>query len=472
MQPTQHLSSLPHTPISTADTAKPDTTKQDSTEKATLSEASHTPQKPLQSQYRSISSYAYSVNIQSQDTQNQQGSLTYSASHSFESYSSLSLEQVNKVKEAPPLLDGASNILQFIEQRVANEQAAGASSEVLSELLTQGLSGFIQGFDEAKQLLSQDSESDDGSLNTAVSDSISLLYDQVVEGIANLRQAYLGEAAETSTTPDQVTLSNTPAEHAPNNIPKQSESNVLASPIDTLLQTMDQPDTQLITLLDSLDEMQSVSEHVVEYSEKQQFSFSLTTAEGDEITITADRSSHLSNASYQGASNNLDIQASSSHQQFTFQVDGDLNKEEVTAINDLLTQVMSLSEQFYRGDVGAAYQSALEMNYDSSEITAYALQLTQVESYHVAAVYDANTSKQNETLPNQSAAQDLQALFKQVGEYTQQVLESITNPDNYQQIHYAQVIEQLAQQIDQQITNNNDYTFGQSISDARATTQL
>lgn len=469
MQATSHLSSLPHTPIPSADTGV--ASKQGSSEKTAPVETHHTPQNTLQSQYRSISSYAYSVDLQSHNTQSQQDGLTYNISHRFESHSSLSIEQVEKVKKAPPLLDGASNILHFIEQRVASEQAEGASVEELSELLTQGLSGFMQGFDEAKQRLGQESALDDGSLSDTVSDSISLLYDQVVEGIANLRQTYLGEAAETPTTPAQVTLSSNPAEPSPSDTAIRPESHLATSPIDTLLQTMNQPNTQLITLLDSLDEMESVSEHVVEYSEKQQFSFSLTTAEGDEITITADRSSHLYNASHQGTSNTLDIQTSSNQQQFAFQVNGDLNEDELTAINDLLVQIMSLSEQFYSGDVGTAYQSALAMNYDSSEITAYALQLTQVESYHVAATYDANTSKHNEGLSNQSGTHDLQTLFKQVGEYTQQVLESMTNPDNYQQIHYAQMIEQLAQQIDQQITDNNDYTFGQSISDARAITQ-
>jgi hypothetical protein len=121
---------------------------------------------------------------------------------------------------------------------------------------------------------------------------------------------------------------------------------------------------------------------------------------------------------------------------------------------------MSLSEEFYHGDVGAAYAAALDMDYDSSEITSYALQLKQTESYQVAAIYEGISPS------TFSPAADLHRVLERIGDYTQQVLQEIVDTDNS---HYARMIEaislQLDQQLDQQLTApTNTYGFSDSIA--------
>jgi len=225
----------------------------------------------------------------------------------------------------------------------------------------------------------------------------------------------------------------------------------------------------LITLLDSLEKIEGVKEYAAQYAETQKFEFTLTTADGDSITIIANRASQASAASYTGDNSQANINQKSDSQSFSFHINGDLDEGEITAINDLLPQVMSLSEEFYNGDVGAAYAAALDMDYDSSEITSYALQLKQTESYQVAAAYDAVAGNNS---PAATDALDLHALFEQIGDYAQQVLQSITEPDNYQHIQYAQLIDIIAKQLDQQITSPYDYSFSDTIADARQNTLL
>jgi hypothetical protein len=417
---------------------------------------------------RQSSAYMVSINSDQQQT-----AVTYSR----ESQTTHSVERASAIQEPPALLEGASNILHFIEQRVASEHAAGTPLEDLATLLEQGLSGFIQGYDEAMSILGEKE-----MLNDTVNTSVSLLYQQVVDGIADLRHTYLGEErAETKDASTQQTTPLTLAEETPTSTNAQSYlasngsqlSTAIESPLQDLLAGLgNQSNSQLTTLLDSLEKIEGVKEYAAQYAETQKFDFTLTTADGDRITIIADRASQASAASYAGDNSQANINQKSDSQSFSFHIDGELDEGEITAINDLLQQVMSLSEEFYNGDVGAAYEAALDMDYDSNEITSYALQLKQTESYQVAAVYDAISGNNSPVTTDDLPALDLHALFEQIGDYAQQVLQSITEPDNYQHIQYAQLIDIVAKQIDQQITSPYDYSFSDTITDARQNTLL
>jgi hypothetical protein len=428
------------------------------------------PPKQVEESSEHRKSSAYLLNI---GTQNQQTSFTYSATSQYGGTSSITnttssstttITASAAVSAPPPLLDGARNILSFIEQRVASEHASGASPETLDTLLQQGLAGFVQGYDDARAMLGEQE-----SLNETVDDSISLLYRQVVDGIADLRHSYLGEEkAESAATGPQETTSTITSTPATANTPAASNSpSMLASPIESLLEQLSGPqDAKILTLLDSLEKIDNIKEYAAEYAETKQFSFTLTTADGDTITINANRSSSASAYSNQGDQNRLDMTQENQQQQFSFAVDGDLDDGEIDAINHLMQQVMSLSEQFYNGDIGDAYQAALEMDYDSTEITSYALQLKQTESYQVAAIY-------GEIAPSTfSPAADLHSVFEKIGDYTQQVLQEILDTDNHQNSHYAKMIEavslqldqQLAQQLGQQEVSDNTHRFSDSIT--------
>ncbi|EGG94383.1 hypothetical protein IMCC1989_21 [gamma proteobacterium IMCC1989] len=423
-------------------------------------------------QYRQSSAYLLSIG-----TQDQQTSLTYSAksqysisnnhsSYTSSSSSTTSITASSAVNEPPALLDGARNILSFIEQRIASEQAAGASLETLDTLLQQGLAGFTQGYDEARAILG-----DQDSLNDAVDDSISLLYQQVVDGINDLRHSYLGEAKMEPTAVAQQATATPVDASAQQSAPATSKhppslNSSLTSPINNLMDELSgSPDAKILTLLDSLEKIDEVREYAAEYAETKEFSFNLTTADGDTVTINASRASSVSAYNNTDGNQGLSITQGNQQQQFSFAIDGELDDGEMEAINDLMQQVMSLSEQFYNGDIGEAYEAALAMDYDSTEITSYALQLKQTESYEVAAIYD-------EVAPSTfSPAADLHSVFETIGDYTQQVLKGILDSGNHQQNHYAQMIEAVARQLDHQLdqqlnkeTGTDLYQFSDSVA--------
>jgi hypothetical protein len=116
--------------------------------------------------------------------------------------SSASVNNVEKVAAPRALLEGSKNILKFIEQRLAIEQAAGATSEELQALLGQGLSGFKQGFSEAEAILGNSSES--------VSAAVNQLYSEVMDGFEALTKQYAAnsdadfDAAASSAAIDEV----------------------------------------------------------------------------------------------------------------------------------------------------------------------------------------------------------------------------------------------------------------------------
>ena len=116
-------------------------------------------------------------------------------------------------------------------------------------------------------------------------------------------------------------------------------------------------------------------------SKKNSFSFELITQEGDKVRISA--SSEFSR--YEKGSSAQDEKGSAlsyelSQRQsagFSLQVDGDLNEAEMGAIDDLLSQVNDLSDEFYNGDLDTAFNMALDINSDKDQIAQFSLNLRQ-----------------------------------------------------------------------------------------------
>ena len=288
-------------------------------------------------------------------------------------------------------------------------------------------------------------------------ESISLLYNQVVDGIADLRHTFLGEEkVESITAPSQATIQSTTAN--PVVSPVNDLQSAIAKPINTLMEQINESqDIKILSLLNSLEKIDQVKEYAAEYSDTKQFSFELATADGDTISITANRSSSSVASASKNENGRIDITQDNQSQQFSLAIDGDLDEGEIEAITHLMQQVMSLSEQFYNGDIGAAYQAALELDYDSSEITSYALQLNQTESYEVSAIYEEVASN------NFSLPAELTHSLEKINDYAQQLLQEILNTENYQHIQYAQMIDVISQQLDQQIIPTDTYRFNDSI---------
>ena len=438
-----------------------------------------------------VSSYQV---LLSGDTVNNQEALTYSKLTQGYQFTSLNVNKVAEgvaVEDTPPLLDGAKNILNFIETRLANEKAAGASDGTLSDLLNEGLKGFTQGFAEAEAILTTS-----GGLNDTVTTAIGTLYQQVVDGITMLRDKYT-DTAGSSPSEAVSTATLTPRVQGPEDSNGVGATAVYSSYTEVnqnyLGQTLvDSSNSDLIRQLSSLgnqfraitrggedgnlnslrdnqlndlvnngaavsksDVVAEVSDipesslinAQLEYGRKDRFSFELTTLDGDKIIINASNT-----AVYYGEYGETQqdkgkqlVEGLKDNGRFSISVTGELDDGEAKAIKDLVDQVMMLADEFYNGDINKAYEAALDLGYDQNEIASYALQLNQVEQYKVAAAYQDFMPEQDQLSKGNGT------IFSPIGDYARNILDTLNDPLNYGLFDYSQLLSGISQEIDRQI---------------------
>ena len=176
-------------------------------------------------------------------------------------------------------------------------------------------------------------------------------------------------------------------------------------------------------------------------SEGRSFSFKLETKEGDVVEINARALQWFSAEQYSsqqrtsGSGNGPSgIQQTSgvgfeagNQSEFALRIDGDLDDDELKAINDLLKQVNSLSEDFYGGDIQKALEKALSLGYDSTEIGSFSLNLSQMSSVKAVQAYQSE-----EAFLKPNVLTELKPLGKfaaQVSQSLMQAKENFANPE-------------------------------------------
>lgn len=292
----------------------------------------------------------------------------------------------------------SSNILGFIERRLAMDKAEGASEEALASRLEAGLSGFKKGFAEAEEQLKALN-----MLTPVIAEDIGETYDLVMAGIDGLREKFLGEIPAAD-KPDDV--------KSPKNQFESTEGLARAS----------------------------MMAGQYDYARANSFSFTLKTADGDTVTIDASAAQSFSfgeRYTQEQGEQNYSASLSASHSRsegFNLSIDGELDEGELTAINALLGQVNNLADDFFAGDLDSAFNAALELGYDSTEITSYALSLTQVEVQRVSQAYQ-------QPIPNSDNA----PAFNDIGKFAQDLLGAMDVAKMFDEP--VSLIEQLTEQL-------------------------
>lgn len=248
----------------------------------------------------------------------------------------------------------ANNILKFIEKQLNSDIKDGASMEELESRINAGLEGFNIGYEEANQALEEME-----LLNPELSDEISMTKDKVLAGIEQLKQEYLGSELET----EDDSASNS----------EQKVSNEQAY-------------------------VQGQA-----FSAENNFSFELTTNDGDIVTINTQALMAMkSESGYYASQQNGELvemayqsQSGLVESNFAFSVEGDLDEGELKAINNLLNNVNDIAADFYQGDVNKAFEKALNLNYDSAEISEFSVSMTQITNYSAYQAYQTNSPLSN-----------------------------------------------------------------------------
>lgn len=259
----------------------------------------------------------------------------------------------------------ASNILSFIELQLHRDIEDGATAEELQSRLQAGMEGFIKGYLEASdQLIGA------GILSDDVKSAIEKTYTDVMSGIDELAERLNIDSPVERPSVKQSAGSTTD--------PKESIGHEVAGAVKTpLSESLGQSPGRLKALLDASS---------VNYKEanNRTFDFTLKTRDGDTVTISASASQSIQAS---GSGRHLVGFDAASSSEFYFDVEGELDEDEVKAITDLLAQVHDVAETFYNGNLERAFEQALEVGYNSDEIAQFALNLTQVVYQQVEETY-------------------------------------------------------------------------------------
>jgi hypothetical protein len=234
----------------------------------------------------------------------------------------------------------------------------------LQARLEAGLSGFKKGFAEASEKLEALS-----LLSPEIKTDIGKTYDLVLEGVDELRKKFIESTNPTETA-------------APSNNSKGELKTATTNKPATKLEVPD--------FLPSATSS-SIGYGNYEYGRAREFSFELTTKDGDKVIIKASSSEGLAvegGRATRGNNSAGALNASySSSQSFSLSVEGDLNEEELGAINDLLGRVNDLAGQFFNGNLDTAFEQALNLGYDDEQIGSFSLNLAQAEIQQVTQAY-------------------------------------------------------------------------------------
>jgi len=244
--------------------------------------------------------------------------------------------------------------------------------------------------------------------------------------------------------------------------------------------TIDETETKTFDALDAINPANATSPtlpayhtqaaSVERYSSAETFSLDLQTQDGDTVKIVFANQSQQSSAfaySGDGAGNYSAVYEASQSQSsaLSFQVQGDLDEDELEAIANLIAEVTEISNEFFNGDVQKAFEIASEFSLDKTELASMNLQLTRSQEYSAASSYRQVQNNQSPDIGKLSGhlinnfAQAIQQpeldFLQDISTVSQRLLDSLVQQDtrfieanNEQQSAFAASLEKIRDIID------------------------
>ena len=285
----------------------------------------------------------------------------------------------------------AKNVMAFVNSSLSAAKSRGASTSELEEMLGQARQGANNGIDEAIEELSELNVLDD-----ELTEGIEQARDLINAGFDETQKNLLGDNAGIST--NSPTLTSHAVEYGNESYASQSNSSDL----------------------------------------------SITTADGDVVTISfsaLQENQTSENLSYSANQNGSEIsyqQSTSSYSEmnFSFSVEGDLDKEELHAIQSLIKDISKIEKDFFAGNIDKAFNRALELGYDEEQLSSFNLELRQTQTSYVSQAYSevANyNADENEELNSVvRPVLDFIGDFKKLQDNANKILEKNSNNESDQ----------------------------------------
>ncbi|PZW43291.1 DUF5610 domain-containing protein [Pseudomonas sp. URMO17WK12:I2] len=218
----------------------------------------------------------------------------------------------------------ADRVMGFVEQRLKSEAASGADPEKLQKLLDQARSGVQKGFDDARKMLDGM-----GLLKDKVAADIDDTFKRIEQGFAGLDKLYGAAPAASGNSGVTPTTS---------------------------------------------DRFAAVAES---------FELNITTRDGDRLRVSVAQASAAWSRTEGSGSQSGSLQIGG----WQVEVEGELDDQEKAALGKLFDQVQDLSNSFYSGDMAGAFDRAMALDMDSSQLASMSLRLTQTSVRQATDTY-------------------------------------------------------------------------------------
>ncbi|WP_102798811.1 DUF5610 domain-containing protein [Bowmanella denitrificans] len=283
----------------------------------------------------------------------------------------------------------AKNVLRFVGGAIRHAQSKGMDDEKLTEMFEQARSGVLKGVQMAEKDLA-------GFMNEEISTGIKKSRELIEDGIKNLENEIFGNKEEED---DQIAL-------------RYTES-VSYSRQDSSELTVRTRDGDEVTI--SFDDLRQfeLNRSLVLRSQ----------AEKEQAKDNADAEKTNSTESDEDESSSFNVRAEQrtlfyQKNEYGFSVKGELDEEELKAIGDLVDKTADLADEFFNGDVEKAFEQALKLGFDETELTGYALQLSRQEQTRVTQTYEA-------VQHGDDKFKEMEGYAKQVSHYLDKMLDMV-----------------------------------------------
>lgn len=221
------------------------------------------------------------------------------------------------------------NLWGFMQGRLADAKASGASEQDMEKLWQAAEKGLEQGFSEAKGALNAL-----GKMTEPLNDKIDQAYDRLTETLdkrdVNARVPVMQVDAETAKTEARRHIS------------------------------------------------------LYQYQERT-FELDVTTSQGDRVSIRVMNSSEAAASHQSGDDWSRTRWGKTDANAFQLQIKGDLNEQERADLDQLLGDVNTLANEFYDGDLNLAWKQAQALSIDGTSLASMDLGMRSVEAKGVGA---------------------------------------------------------------------------------------
>lgn len=331
------------------------------------------------------------------------------------------VDQSDEQEDRGELISGLDKVAEvvfgFVAQRLEKEKEEGADQERLSALAEQAKAGVAKGIGDAGRVLEQLNE-----MNSALEEQSANLKETITDKID---EVIFGKASDDTLEQEVAALTEETL------LEQGVTDGAQAGPIAAVpTQSAQAPRTFEPLVSNFLTEKPSFAAYQgsFEASRRDSFSIDITTQDGDTISLSVLSGGSLSQTSELVANGQgRQLAATQEFERFSalsFEVNGDIDEAEQVAIEALFEQVNQLANQFYSGDVGAAFEAALALDFDVSEISGFDLSLQTSQSVRVAEAYQQISPVGSER----------PSLVQKLGGYLQDVRAGLVDLSQYQSV--------------------------------------